>query len=66
MPIYEYVCIKCDHSFEELLSFHESDLDLPCPECQYTAVRQVSQTSPPKFKGPGFHCNDYNKREGQG
>lgn len=31
MPLYEYVCERCGHSFERLV-FHEDD-QVECPEC---------------------------------
>ncbi|MBA2359147.1 MAG: zinc ribbon domain-containing protein [Actinobacteria bacterium] len=31
MPIYEYVCMKCEHHFEELVRSGEADPT--CPDC---------------------------------
>lgn len=33
MPLYEYVCEQCDHSFEKLLGFSKADLPQVCPTC---------------------------------
>jgi putative FmdB family regulatory protein len=32
MPIYEYVCRKCDHQFEALLATSQASAE--CPECK--------------------------------
>ncbi|MBO0683505.1 MAG: zinc ribbon domain-containing protein [Candidatus Dormibacteraeota bacterium] len=34
MPIYEYHCADCDHSFEVLTSFAERDRAKVCPSCE--------------------------------
>src|SRR4051794_41807311 len=40
MPMYEYVCMKCEEHFEELV---RSDEDVTCPQCGTTNVsRQLS------------------------
>jgi putative FmdB family regulatory protein len=40
MPIYEFVCERCDHQFEELVSL--SDKQPPnCPKCRSDKVRKV-------------------------
>ena len=35
MPIYEYYCEKCKHTFEEYLSISNRDnpIEEPCPKC---------------------------------
>ncbi len=38
MPIYEYVCRKCSHPFEELVFGGEEP---PCPACTATDVERV-------------------------
>jgi putative FmdB family regulatory protein len=38
MPMYEFRCAACDHTFEELI-FHQSEMSsLVCPECGTTEV----------------------------
>jgi putative FmdB family regulatory protein len=47
MPLYEYACPSCGHSFEELV-FGE-DEKVVCPRCQTVEVeRQVSLPGRPK------------------
>jgi putative FmdB family regulatory protein len=43
MPMYEYVCMKCEEHFEELV---RGDQVVPCPACGATNVaRQLSTFS---------------------
>ncbi len=38
MPIYEFVCMACEHHFEELLRLSDSDPD--CPDCGSARTRR--------------------------
>jgi putative FmdB family regulatory protein len=42
MPLYEYYCMTCDFTFEELSSLSESSKKKPCPDCGKKAPRTVS------------------------
>ena len=43
MPMYEYVCMKCEEHFEELV---RGDQEVACPQCGATNVaRQLSTFS---------------------
>lgn len=42
MPIYEYVCPRCDYKFELLRPFSPSAKTAPCPHCQQIAERILS------------------------
>lgn len=47
MPIYEFACQSCGHSFEELVGSHvglEAD-DVACPECGSAKVERQLSTS---------------------
>jgi putative FmdB family regulatory protein len=43
MPIYEYLCSKCDREFELMESIHEARLKAPCPNCSDISHR-ISST----------------------
>ena len=62
MPIYEYRCTKCDKVFEEWHRHIDDDLSHPCPDCQGTAERLVSNTSF-VLKGGGWYVTDYGNRK---
>jgi putative FmdB family regulatory protein len=38
MPLYEYACQKCEHTFEELVFNREP---VACPECQSPRVQRL-------------------------
>ena len=42
MPLYEYHCVACQLTFEELTPMSESAKKKPCPECGKRAPRIVS------------------------
>lgn len=57
MPIYEYSCSKCAHTFEEWeKDFLDKELD--CPKCGALAKRLISNTSF-ILKGSGWYVTDY-------
>lgn len=46
MPIYEFVCRKCNTDFEKIVSSAQRDA-VPCPACgNAKSARKVSLTSP--------------------
>lgn len=50
MPIYEYHCAPCDHSFEKLV---RSETKVECPLCQSAKVeRMISAPARPGHSGP--------------
>ncbi len=51
MPIFEYRCKECGHSFETLLSASQADR-VQCPQCQGPVLRLVSLFSAPS-RGQG-------------
>lgn len=58
MPLYEYVCQKCQHAFEALV--YGAD-EPECPECQSrTLERQLSVPGLPQVKAGGApsSCGD--------
>jgi putative FmdB family regulatory protein len=42
MPLYEYVCDKCNHRFELLRALSASGEEASCPRCQGRARRVLS------------------------
>lgn len=48
MPLFHYVCEKCEHDFEELVSTGE---EVVCPKCQSKKLeRQTSMPGMPLVK----------------
>tara|TARA_B100000927_G_C16182873_1_gene356111 strand:- start:196 stop:501 length:306 start_codon:yes stop_codon:yes gene_type:complete len=64
MPIYDYFCKSCDHSFDALQKISEPKL-IDCPKCGKSTLKKM--LSAPKFrlKGKGWYETDFktgNKR----
>ena len=55
MPIYEYVCPKCNIKFELKRPFSESGEDAPCPQCHNSAKRVFSTSSISSVSEYGQH-----------
>lgn len=61
MPIYEYKCEKCGHTFEVIQKFSDEPI-ASCVACSGSVHRVLS---PPGllFKGPGFYATDYKQKK---
>lgn len=57
MPIYEYRCERCHHTFETLQKWNDEPVKA-CPLCQGPVSKVLS---PPGllFKGTGWYVTDY-------
>ena len=62
MPTYDYICKKCDHTFEYFQAMSDTPLE-NCPECKSKVRRLVSGGSGLIFKGSGFYLTDYVKKD---
>ncbi len=63
MPLYEYACRRCEHTFEELVSGEASAVE--CPQCRAREVErllsvparpQTATTALPTACGEGPPC----------
>jgi len=57
MPIYEYICEKCDKHLEIIQKITEGPLT-SCPDCDGTLRKMISSTSF-VLKGTGWYATDY-------
>ena len=62
MPTYDYICKKCNQTFEYFQAMSDAPLE-NCPECQGKIRRLVSGGSGLIFKGSGFYYTDYVKKD---
>ena len=59
MPTYDYVCRKCEHSFE-LFQSMSAPVKRKCPECGEKSLERLIGTGAGIiFKGSGFYETDY-------
>ena len=56
MPVYQYACTECGHSFEQFQSFSEDALTV-CPVCD-GKLRKLFNAVGVVFKGSGFYRTD--------
>ncbi|MBI4682841.1 MAG: zinc ribbon domain-containing protein [Nitrospirae bacterium] len=63
MPVYEYICLKCNENFALLQSLYPSERNTECPKCSSTEVKKVLssfscvsglKTAPSSAPAPGF------------
>ena len=64
MPLYEYLCKKCGHRFEEIKKFSDKQ-PKKCPECGGVIERVISAPAV-QFKGSGWYVTDYAKKGSSG
>ena len=62
MPLYEYQCTKCKHTFEKIQKFSDPPVT-KCPKCG-AKVEQLMSAPAVHFKGAGWYVNDYAKKSG--
>ena|SRR5579871_1239644 len=60
MPLYEYQCKKCGHTFEKIQKFSDKMVK-KCPECG-GQVEQTISAPAVQFKGSGWYVTDYAKK----
>jgi len=60
MPIYEYICDACKHSYDAMQKISDAPLT-DCPECGAAALKK--QLSAPGFRlsGSGWYETDFKK-----
>jgi putative FmdB family regulatory protein len=57
VPLYEYKCGKCGHTFEKIESYSAPETR-KCPECGAKAERVLARSAI-QFKGTGWYVTDY-------
>jgi putative FmdB family regulatory protein len=64
MPLYEYRCESCGHTFEKIQKFSDPPEDT-CPTCG-GAVKKLLSSPAIQFKGSGWYITDYAKKSTDG
>jgi putative FmdB family regulatory protein len=62
MPIYEYVCLECNNTFDALRSFQQADEPIACSHCSSMRTsRKISRfyahSEGRSVAGTGNSCN---------
>ena len=60
MPIYEYVCRKCDHTLDALQKMSDDPL-VDCPQCGEPALKRLLSAPRFRLKGKGWYETDFKK-----
>lgn len=60
MPIYEYICKKCDHRLDALQKISDDPL-VDCPECGEPALKRLLSAPRFRLKGAGWYETDFKK-----
>ncbi|VAW91650.1 Type I antifreeze protein [hydrothermal vent metagenome] len=58
MPIYEYECGVCGHTFEAFQKMVDAPLK-ECPECKKAALKKLISASAFRLKGDGWYETDF-------
>ena len=53
MPLYEYICRKCEHAFEVLQPMGGDGEDLRCPACREVGADRQLSTFAGRASSPG-------------
>jgi putative FmdB family regulatory protein len=61
MPLYEYRCESCGHTFEVIQRFSDAPVE-KCPTCG-GPVQKLLSPSAIHFKGTGWYVTDYAKKD---
>lgn len=62
MPTYDYLCGACGHLMEVFQAITEGH-KRKCPKCKALKLKRlIGLGGGFIFKGEGFHCNDYPKK----
>ncbi|MGC2635576.1 MAG: zinc ribbon domain-containing protein [Acidobacteriaceae bacterium] len=64
MPLYEYRCKTCGHTFEKIQSFSAPE-EKECPVCHGEVERLLSAPAF-QFKGSGWYVSDYGGKSKSG
>jgi putative FmdB family regulatory protein len=60
MPIYEYQCKSCEHSFDVLQKMSDDPLTF-CPECGEPQLKKLLSAPNFRLKGGGWYETDFKK-----
>lgn len=62
MPVYEYACDACQHTFEEWQKVSDPPVRR-CPKCGARRVKKLISASGFQFKGEGWYVDGYARKK---
>ena len=65
MPIYEYACAACGHTFEEWQKMSDPPVRT-CPKCKKKKVEKLISHTAFQLKGGGWYADLYSSSKGKG
>ena len=65
MPVYEYLCEKCDHEFEREQRITDPPVKT-CPECRSRKVQKLISRTSFVLKGSGWYSDLYSSAKKDG
>jgi len=60
VPIYEYLCKKCDHTLDALQKIADAPL-VDCPSCGKAGLKRLLSAPRFRLKGKGWYETDFKK-----
>lgn len=58
MPIYEYECTACHHTFETMQKMSDAPLE-ECPTCHQNTLKKLMSAPAFHLKGSGWYATDF-------
>ena len=62
MPIYEYLCTKCEKRLEKLQKVSDQPLEI-CEHCQSSSLKRLISKAGFRLKGGGWYETDFKKSD---
>lgn len=62
MPIYEYTCTNCHHSFDLMQKVNEEPAK-QCPDCSKDSLVKLVSAAGFQLKGTGWYQTDFKNKE---
>jgi len=64
MPIYEYQCTGCHHTFDVLQKLHDEPVR-KCPKCTEDKATRLVSAAGFQLKGTGWYATDFKNKGGK-
>lgn len=62
MPIYEYECSNCHHTFDLIQKINDAPVQT-CPECAQDTAKRLVSAAGFQLKGTGWYVTDFKNND---